>query len=243
MRAPLGPAAGLAGGEQLDCAGGAQTVSAKVEEFFDILHGGDTAGSLDLAAPPDMLGKQRNVMEGRTAGREAGGGLDEVGTGLGHNVAHLDLLLLGQQAGLDNDLEDLIAHGSLDGGNVIADIVILFVLQPADVDDHIDLGRAVLNGGSGLKGLAGSVHGAQRETDHAADRYAARHILDRLLDIAGVDADGGAVVGNGLVTQGLDLGPGGLGLEQGVVHLAQHLFLRVFHRKFSPFSQCLHRRA
>ena len=34
-----------------------------------------------------------------------------------------------------------------------------------------------------------------------------------------------------------------LGLEQGVVDLAQHFFLRVFHRKFSPFSQCLHRRA
>lgn len=48
---------------------------------------------------------------------------------------------------------------------------------------------------------------------------------------------------NGLVTQGLDLGPSGLGLEQGVVYLAQHFFFRVFHRKFSPFSQRLHRRA
>ena len=113
----------------------------------------------------------------------------------------------------------------------------------ADIDNHIDLGRAVFHSGLGLKRLALGVHGTQREADHAADRHAARHILRRLLDIAGVDADGCAMVGDGLIAQGLYLGPGGLRLEQGMVNLAQHFFLCVFHRKFSPFSQCLHRRA
>ena len=190
-----------------------------------------------------MLCEQLNVVEGRTAGGEAGRCLDEVGTGLGHDVAHLDLLVVGQQAGLDDDLQHLVAHSSLDGGNVIADVVVLLVLQPADVNDHIDLGRAVLDGCFSLKGLAFGVHSAKGEADDAADRHAARHILDGLLDVAGVDADRRAVVGDGLIAEGADLGPGCLGLEQGVVDLAQHFFLRVFHRKFSPFSQCLHRRA
>ena len=242
-RALLVSAAGLAGGEQLDGAGGAQAVRAEVEELLDILHGGDAARSLDLAAARNVLGEQLNVVEGRAAGGKTGGRLDEVSTGLGDDVAHLDLLFLGQQAGLDDDLQHLVAHGGLDGGNVIAHIVVLLVFQPADVDDHIDLGRAVLNGSFGLKGLTGGVHSAEGEADDAADRHTARHVLGGLLDIAGIDADRSAVVGDGLVTQGLDLGPGSLGLEQGMVDLAQHFFFRVFHRKFSPFSQRLHRRA
>ena len=50
-----------------------------------------------------MLGKQRNVMEGRTAGREAGGGLDVVCAGVGDDLAQLDLLLVGEEAALDDD--------------------------------------------------------------------------------------------------------------------------------------------
>ena len=220
-----------------------EAVCAEVEELLDVLDGGDAARSLDLAATRNVLCEQLNVVEGRTAGGEAGRCLDEVGTGLGHDVAHLDLLVVGQQAGLDDDLQHLVAHSSLDGGNVIADVVVLLVLQPADVDDHIDLGRAVLDGSFSLKCLALGVHSAEGEADDTADRHAARHVLDGLLDVAGVDADRRAVVGDGLIAEGPDLGPGCLRLEQGVVDLAQHFFLRVFHRKFSPFSQCLHRRA
>ena len=220
-----------------------EAVCAEVEELLDVLDGGDAARSLDLAATRNVLCEQLNVVEGRTAGGEAGRCLDEVGTSLGHDVAHLDLLVVGQQAGLDDDLQHLVAHSSLDGGNVIADVVVLLVLQPADVDDHIDLGRAVLDGSFSLKCLAFGVHSAEGETNDTADRHAARHILDGLLDVAGVDADRRAVVGDGLIAEGADLGPGCLRLEQGVVDLAQHFFLRVFHRKFSPFSQCLHRRA
>ena len=189
------------------------------------------------------LDHQLHIVEVCACGGEAGAGLDVVRACLADDIAHLFLFLVGQQAGLDDDLQHLVAHSSLDGGNVIADVVVLLVLQPADVDDHIDLGRAVLDGSFSLKRLAFGVHSAEGEANDAADRHAARHILDGLLDVAGVDADRRAVVGDGLIAQGLDLRPGSLRLEQGVVDLAQHFFLRVFHRKFSPFSQCLHRRA
>ena len=153
------------------------------------------------------------------------------------------LFLVGQQAGLDDDLQELALAVLLDGLDLFEQIVPALILDPADVDDHIDLGRAVLDGSFSLKRLAFGVHSAEGEANDAADRHAARHILDGLLDVAGVDADRRAVVGDGLIAEGPDLGPGCLGLEQGVVDLAQHFFLRVFHRKFSPFSQCLHRRA
>ena len=76
----------------------------------------------------------------------------------------------------------------------------------------------------GLKGLGSGVHRTQREADHTAHRDAACHVLDGLLHIAGVDADRSRVVGDGLVAQGLDLGPGSLRLEQGVIDVGQDLF-------------------
>ena len=110
------------------------------------------------------------------------------------------------------------------GADVLAHGVVLTVLQAADVDDHIHLGCAVLDGGLGLKGLGSGVHRTQREADHTAHRDAACHVLDGLLHIAGVDADRGRVVCDGLVAQGLDLGPCGLRLEQGVIDVGQDLF-------------------
>ena len=90
-------------------------------------------------------------MEVCTCGREAGAGLDVVGTGLAHDVAHLFLFFLGQQAGLNDDLQNLIAHSLLHGTDVLADSIVLLVLQAADVDDHVHLGCAVGDGSLGFK--------------------------------------------------------------------------------------------
>ena len=170
------------------------------------------------------LDHQLHIVEGSACGGEAGAGLDVVSACLADDVAHLFLFLVGQQAGLNDDLEHLVAHSLLDGTDVLTDSIVFLVLQAADVDDHVHLGSAVLNGSLGLKGLAGGIHSTQREAHHAAHRDAARHILDRLLYIAGVDADGCGVVGNGLITDGLDLGPGGLRLQQGMIDMGEDFF-------------------
>src|SRR5699024_3638946 len=65
-----------------------------------------------------------------------------------------------------------------------------------------------------------------------------------LAHIAGVDADRGGVVLQRLVAQSPDLGPGGLGFEQGVVHPGEDLLLGVAaHWNSAPFLQRLHSRA
>ena len=170
------------------------------------------------------LDHQLHIVEVCACGGEAGAGLDVVRACLADDIAHLFLFLVGQQAGLDDDLQDLVAHRLLHGADVLAHGIVLLVLQAADVDNHIHLGGTILNGSLGFKRLAGGIHGTQREAYHAAYRDAARHILHRLLDVAGVDADGCGVVCNGFVTQGLDLGPGGLRLQQGVIDMGENFF-------------------
>ena len=170
------------------------------------------------------LDHQLDVVEGGTCGREAGAGLDVVSARLADDVAHLFLLLVGQQTGLDDDLEHLVAHCLFHGANVLADGVVLLVLQAADVDDHVHLGSAVLNGLLGLERLGLGVHGAQREANDAAHRDAASQILHGLFHIAGVDADGSRVIFHGLVADNLDLRPSGLRLEQSVIHMGENFF-------------------
>ena len=48
--------------------------------------------------------------------------------------------------------------------------------------------------------------------------------MAKMGEIAGVDADGCGVVGNGLITDGLDLGPGGLRLQQGMIDMGEDFF-------------------
>ena len=52
----------------------------------------------------DMLGEQLHIGEGGTGLGKTGGGLDIIRTGIGNALAQGDLLFVGQQAGLDDDL-------------------------------------------------------------------------------------------------------------------------------------------
>ena len=74
--------------QQFNSTGGAQAVCAQIQELFHVLNGGNAAGCLDLAAAAHAAGKQLNIMEGCTCGRKARAGLDEVGTGFHHDIAH-----------------------------------------------------------------------------------------------------------------------------------------------------------
>src|SRR5699024_12321168 len=74
--------------------------------------------------------------------------------------------------------------------------------------------------------------------------HPAGQVVGGLAHIAGVDADRGGVVLQRLVAQSPDLGPGGLGFEQGVVHPGEDLLLGVAaHWNSAPFLQRLHSRA
>ena len=75
-----------------------------VQEIFGVLQVRNAAGGLDLLAVRHMLHHEGNVLAGRTAAGKARGGLDVVGVRIGDDLAELDLLFVGEQAGLDDDL-------------------------------------------------------------------------------------------------------------------------------------------
>ena len=112
----------------------------------------------------------------------------------------------------------------LHGLDLREQVIPLPVLHPAEVDDHVHLGRAVIHGVRGHEALGGGGVIPVGEADHRADGQLSRHILRRLLDIACRDADAGAAVLHTIVADGLDLLPGGRLGQQSVVALAQNLF-------------------
>ena len=164
-----------------------------------------------------MLREQSHILTGGTAASEAGGGLDVVRAGGGDDLTHLDLLLVGEEAALNDDLQELALAGGLDGLDLREQVVPLPVLHPADVDDHVHFPGAVLHGVSGHEALGGGGVIAVGETDNGADGQLARHILRRLLHIGGGDAHAGAAVLHAVVADGADLVPGGRLGQQGVV--------------------------
>ena len=87
----------------LDDAAGAQAGSAQVDEVLRVLQIGNAAGSLDLHIGAHVLGEQGHVLTGGAAPAEAGGGLDVVRAGGSNDLAQLDLLLVGEEAALDDD--------------------------------------------------------------------------------------------------------------------------------------------
>ena len=178
-----------------------------------------------------MLCEQLHVGEGGTGLRKTGGSLDIIGTGVRNALAKSDLLIVGQQAGFDDDLQELTLAGGLDGGDLIGDLGPLALLGPADVDDHVHFVGAVIHGIGGHEALCGSGGVAIGEADDGADGQAFAHIFLGLLDEGGGDADGSGGVLHAVVANGLNLSPCGGLRQQSVVALGEN-FLE-FHIYFS----------
>ena len=64
----------------------------------------NAAGSLDLDLGADVFAHEPHVVNGGTAGGKAGARLDEGGLYLARNLAELDLLVIGEQTVLKDDL-------------------------------------------------------------------------------------------------------------------------------------------
>ena len=114
--------------------------------------------------------------------------------------------------------------GLLHGLDLMEQVIPLLVFYPADVDDHVHFLRAVVHSVGGHEALGGGGVVAVGKADDGADGQLARHILRRLLHIAGGDAHAGAAVLHAVVADALDLGPGGRLGQKGMVALAQNVF-------------------
>ena len=130
--------------------------------------------------------------------------------------------------------------GDLDGVDLLEDLVVLALLDPAEVDDHVDLGRAVGDGRLSLHALDAAGRVAVGEADDRADGQLAKAVVLLLGNIVcGVihiglrDADARAAVFDAVVTDLLDVLPGGGLLEEGMVNMLEN-FLNV-HSYLLPF--------
>ena len=91
----------------------------------------------------NMSGKKRDIVKGCTACGKTCGGFDEVRTRFVYYLTHLYLFFIGEQAGFDDNFEYMTRAGSLYGFYLGEQVVISLILEPADIDNHINLVRAV----------------------------------------------------------------------------------------------------
>ena len=177
--------------------------------------GTDAAGGLDAEALSHRGAHEGDGVGGGAAGGvEAGGGLDEVGPGGLGSAAGGDDLLIGEGGGLDDDLEDGAPAGLAHAADVGLDGVGVTFLDEAEVDDHVDLLGALGQGVGGLGGLDGGGVGAGGE---AADGGHVQVVGYVHRQEARGDAHAVGAQVCGLGDERVDLGSGGLGLEEGVV--------------------------
>ena len=167
-------------------------------------------------------GEERHVVEGSAGLGEACGGLDIVRAAVRDSLAHGNLLVIGEQAGFDDDLQKLSLAGALHRGDFGGDVVPFGFLGPADVDDHVHLIGSVVHGVGGHEALGGGGVVAVGEADDGADGQFVPHIGFRLLDKGGGDADGGGVVLHAVVADTPDVRPGGGLGQQSVVALGEN---------------------
>ena len=157
-----------------------------------------------------MCLKQGNVLPCGATAAKAGGGLDKLGAGFTDHAAHFDLFLIRQQAGLDDHLQQLTAAVRLHRTNLLQNLIVQAVLDPADVDDHVDFIGAVFHRVGRFEAFYRGGRIAVGEADHRADGDFPRRICRRLLHIGSRNTDAGAAIADTVVTNGLDLRPGGI---------------------------------
>ena len=114
----------------------------------------------------------------------------------------------------------------------IAETVIFPVLEPADVDHHVDLVGAVGNGVLRLKHLDRRGIVAVGKTDHRADRHPVPQIFLRPSHVGRRDTHAGRPVRQGVVADSANLLPGGRLGQQSVVHPS--VYLISLHRFLPP---------
>lgn len=189
-------------------AAGAEAVRTEAHELLGVVEGADAAGGLHLHARADVLMHELHVVEGSARSGETGRGLDELCASLRHDLAHPDLLFLGEEAGLDDDLQDVPVAGLVDPADLLLHFVVASIFQEANVDDHVDLRGPVRDGVLRLKDLRRGRAVAVREADDGADRELTIHILCGLLHVGCRDARRRTVVLDAIVEDGLNICPG-----------------------------------
>src|SRR5262249_47595438 len=107
----------------------------------------DATCGLDAHLLADHAPHERNISRGGAAWATSSGGLDVIRAGGLRQRARGDLLIVGEQRRLDDDLAERPRFATRKGDrlDVALDNAQLTRFQCADVDDHVDLSRAIEN--------------------------------------------------------------------------------------------------
>ena len=162
-----------------------------------------------------------NVMSSSVAplGGVAGRRLDVGGTGGFRRPTAGDLLLVGEEAVLEDHLDDRrVAGRGHDRGDVVGDLVDETRAQQPDLQHHVELDGALLDRPLGLEHLRRREVGAVRKADDGADEHVgAGEGVAAADDVDRAAAHRGDVVAGGELATGEHVVDGELGLEQRVV--------------------------
>ena len=197
----------------------AQSYGAGVKKFVSGFAVAYAAGCLYLALALYGVKHQLDVVHGGAAVAHAGGGLYEVGAGSYGAFAGKYLFGIVEIAGFDDNLNACLG---LYGVNNCLDVVVnkfgVACAQVADVDYHVDLIGAVLNGFYCLGNLDAGLVCAQREADNAGGLDAgAYQLVMNERNVDGVYAYGASLVFDCFCTEFSDFLGGGVGTQTGVV--------------------------
>ena len=179
-----------------------------------------------------MLRKELYIIECCAARRETGRSLYIVGTGARDYIAHCYLLVLGKQAGFDNDLQNFSLARGANRLYLILDIDGVAGFEFADIYDHIYLIRAVCNGIFRLEDLGGGGVIAVGEAYNGAYFHLVSNIVLRSFYKRGRDTRTRRAEFFGIDKYLFDIAPPGSDPEQGVVDFFENfsdvhfLFLR-----------------
>lgn len=210
--------AGGGAGEEGGAGGGAEAVGAGGNHG---LGGGmvfDAARGFDAHVGADGFAHEADGLDGGAAGAESGGGFDEGGAGFLDGAAGGGDFFGGEEAGFEDDFDDVAAGGGDDFVDFVLDEIPVAFLGRAEVHDHIEFI------GAGFEGIDGGVHfglgegGPKGEADDGADfDGGAGEEFFAIGDPVGVDADGEKGVGAGFLAMAADVSEGGVGAEEGVI--------------------------
>ena len=103
--------------------------------------------------------------------------------------------------------------------NFLGHIVKASVLDPAEIDDHIDLIRTVQQSIGSFEHLCGRTGITVRESDYRADLNASAHIIPDLSAVSRRNTYRSSLIVNGIITERFYIIPSCFRLEIGMIYM------------------------
>lgn len=210
-------------GDDLHTGAGSDARGSGFEHCCGIGERANSSGGFYTGAGPGDAAKQSDVVSRCSSGGEAGRGFEEVGSGGESDLGSAEFLFKRKKAGLEYDFDNgPLCVGQFDyAADVLANGFVVRGLagfEQADVENHVDIMRAVLEDAHGFVAFGAGEGGSQGEAYERADGDSgALEFGCGNCHPGGVDHGAGETVLGRLVAELEDLVAGGVWFDEGVV--------------------------